>query len=153
VEFRHKSWDSEDIYAMLKKRKVGFANIDQPVIGKSIEPSAEVTSDVGYVRLHGRNYENWFKKGAGRDARYNYLYTDMETNEWIERIKKLEKKAKKSFFIYNNHFQGKAVVNGIQLKVKLSGKKVKAPESIVREYPELANIVDIDNEGENLSLF
>ena len=41
----------------------------------------------------------------------------------------------------------------MQLKVKLTGEKVKAPESLVKEYPELANIVDIDNEGENLSLF
>ena len=153
VEFRHKSWAIEGVYAMLKEREVGIANIDQPVIGKSVEPSAELTSAVGYVRFHGRNYETWFKKGAGRDARYDYLYSDRETGEWIERIKDLEKKAKKSFFIYNNHFTGKAVVNGIQLKAKLSGEKVRAPEVLVKAYPKLKNIVEVDLPGENLSLF
>jgi len=33
------------------------------------------TSQVGYVRLHGRNYENWFREKAVRDERYNYLYS------------------------------------------------------------------------------
>ncbi len=153
VEFRHKSWVNEGVFSMLRQREIGFANIDQPVIGKSIEPSAEVTSSVGYVRFHGRNYENWFKKGAGRDARYDYLYSDKETEEWIDKIKNLEKKAKKSFFIYNNHFTGKAVVNGLQLKNKLKGKKVAAPEPLVQYYPTLKNIVEAETPGENLSLF
>lgn len=29
-------------------------------VGRSLQPSAETTSPVGYVRLHGRNYKNWF---------------------------------------------------------------------------------------------
>jgi uncharacterized protein YecE (DUF72 family) len=60
VEFRHASWNAPDTFALLREWRAGFCNIDQPVIGRSLEPSAHVTSDIGYVRLHGRRYDTWF---------------------------------------------------------------------------------------------
>jgi hypothetical protein len=44
----------------LNNRIHGTLNIDQPLFAKSIKPRAFTTSAVGYVRLHGRNYKNWF---------------------------------------------------------------------------------------------
>ena len=41
-----------------------------------------MTSPVAYVRVHGRNYRDWFRKGAGRDARYDYLYPAGELEPW-----------------------------------------------------------------------
>ena len=40
--------------------------------------AARVTSPVAYLRLHGRNAADWFREGAGRDARYDYLYSHEE---------------------------------------------------------------------------
>ena len=54
VEVRHSSWAFPEFYELLHERGVGFCNIDQPVIGKSIKPTERTTSPVGYFRLHGR---------------------------------------------------------------------------------------------------
>jgi uncharacterized protein YecE (DUF72 family) len=41
------------------------------------------------VRVHGRNYKDWFRKSAGRDARYDYLYAAGELEPWAKRIRAL----------------------------------------------------------------
>ncbi len=69
TEVRHASWDRPEFYEYLRGRGVGFCNIDQPRIGPSLGPSELTTGPVGYVRLHGRNYRDWFRENAGRDAR------------------------------------------------------------------------------------
>ncbi len=154
VEFRHASWLTDDVFNFLKERGVGFANIDQPVIGKSVPPTSLATSDIGYFRFHGRNYRDWFREGAGRDDRYNYLYSDKELDEWVDRVRDLENQTKKNFLIYNNHYGGKAVVNALQMKAKLTGKPVPAPRTVVEAFPEeLKDVTIPDDSGRQLSLF
>ncbi|MGD2215971.1 MAG: DUF72 domain-containing protein, partial [Gemmatimonadales bacterium] len=89
VEVRHGSWNRPAFYRWLRERGVGFVNIDQPLFHRSIGPSAEASGYVGYVRLHGRNYDDWFREGAGRDARYDYLYAREELEPWVDRIREL----------------------------------------------------------------
>jgi uncharacterized protein YecE (DUF72 family) len=142
AEVRHSSWNERDFYSLLHERGVGFCNIDQPLIGKSLHPSGRATAQVGYVRLHGRRYDTWFSDDPAAPAseRYNYLYTEEELEPWAERIRKLSTHARNTFVITNNHFQGKAVVNALQLIRLLSGSKVKVPESMRHQYPELERI-------------
>ena len=45
---------------------------------RSIGPAAHATAAIGYVRLHGRNYRDWFREKATRNERYDYLYTPEE---------------------------------------------------------------------------
>jgi uncharacterized protein YecE (DUF72 family) len=137
VEFRHSSWLRPETLRFLRERNVGFANIDQPVIGRSIPPTAEVTAEVAYIRFHGRNYEDWFRGDAGRDARYNYLYSEEELDEWVDRVRDVERKARKVFLIYNNHYGGKAVVNALQMKAKLTGSPVSVPDPLLEAFPSL----------------
>ena len=85
VEVRHASWNTRDFYEALVERGVGIVNIDQPMFKNSIRPSAKATSTVGYVRVHGRAYRDWFRKAATRDERYDYLYTAKELAPWVER--------------------------------------------------------------------
>ena len=73
VEVRHDSWDNPGTIAEFNRQNVGFCNIDQPLLGRSLSPTEHVTSGVGYVRLHGRNYDQWFDSD-NRNDRYNYLY-------------------------------------------------------------------------------
>jgi len=44
--------------------------------------------------------------------------------------------------ITNNHYQGKAVVNALELIAMLKGAKVKVPEPLREKYPELERIAD-----------
>jgi uncharacterized protein YecE (DUF72 family) len=144
VEVRHASWNSPETFDLLRERSVGFCNIDQPVIGRSIEPSAEVTSPIGYVRLHGRRYDTWFTDDAAVPAheRYNYLYSSEELAPWGERIKKVAEHSRTTFVITNNHYQGKAVLNALQLISILKGTKVKVPDPLRQHYPQLEAIAD-----------
>ena len=95
LEVRHTSWNTPAMYEWLEERGVGICNIDQPVFSKSIRPAALTTSPLGYVRLHGRNYQNWFREKAPRDERYNYLYTLDELEPWLKRIKEVAKQTAK----------------------------------------------------------
>jgi uncharacterized protein YecE (DUF72 family) len=142
VEVRHGSWDVPEFYAMLSEHQAVFCNIDQPLYKNSIKPSAVATNpQLAYVRLHGRNYQNWFRKDAGRDDRYDYLYTKDEVAEWTERIRKLGASGGKVLVVTNNHYRGQALANALQIKNMLSGEKVEIPELLLRTYPELEEIV------------
>lgn len=140
IEVRHSSWNQPGIFEMLAELGVGFCNIDQPLIGRSLRPSQSVTSPVGYVRLHGRNYKEWFSANDDSGERYNYLYTGEELEPWVERIKHIVQGSKATFVITNNHARGKAVANALQLTALLTGHTVQAPESLLDEYPGLAQM-------------
>ena len=144
VEVRHASWDSPETLELLRTSGVSFCNIDQPIIGRSLGPSAASTSAVGYVRLHGRRYDTWFSDDATIPAheRYNYLYSAEELAPWVARVRKVAEQARETFVVTNNHFQGKSVVNALQLINILKGSKVKVPEPLRRLYPQLEEIAD-----------
>lgn len=138
VEVRHTSWNTEEMYEWLEELGVGICNIDQPVFAKSIRPAALTTSRVGYVRLHGRNYQDWFRDKAGRDERYNYLYSLDELDPWLVRIKEVAKQTRETYVITNNHFRGQAVVNAVEIKAALAEERVPAPEPLFAAYPRLS---------------
>ena len=141
VEVRHSSWDDPAFYALLSEYRVCYCNIDQPILRSSIKPSAiSTTPEFSYVRLHGRNYKDWFREGAGRDERYNYLYTKEELEEWVGRIKELGKKTDKVFIITNNHYRGQAMANALQIKHMISGETLKIPRSLLKQYPILEEL-------------
>jgi uncharacterized protein YecE (DUF72 family) len=140
LEVRHTSWNTEEQLRWLIEHGVGMCNIDQPLLGRAIPPSDRATSPVGYVRLHGRNYEQWFTAEKPHD-RYNYLYKEDELGRWKPRIENVAERAKVTFAIANNHYQGKAAVNALQLKHLLTRKPVSAPESLVQHYPILKSVM------------
>jgi len=141
LEVRHSSWDNPETLNSFAQNNVAFCNIDQPLIGRSLEPTEHVTSSLGYVRLHGRNYDQWFESETRYD-RYNYLYKESELMGWKEKIERIGKKAEVTYVVANNHFEAKAVVNALQLKHMLTGQRLKAPEVLLRHYPELKDIAD-----------
>jgi uncharacterized protein YecE (DUF72 family) len=161
VEVRHESWNQPETLAEFMRHNVGFCNIDQPLLGRSLGPTEHVTSAVGYVRLHGRNYENWFESGfesgsesdkRNRDDRYNYLYKPAELQKWKEKIELIAHRAKSTYVIANNHFQAKAAVNALELRHLLDGRKVRAPETLVKHYPELRDMAETEDATGNYSL-
>jgi len=161
VEVRHSSWNDAETLAAFTQKNVGFCNIDQPLLGRSLAPTEHVTGAIGYVRLHGRNYEQWFAdqgsadQGSGsdnRNDRYNYLYNERELAGWKERIVSVAERAQATYVITNNHFESKAGVNALELKAMISGKRVLAPPTLIQKYPELRKIADAGEDfGEDLS--
>jgi len=125
---------------------VGFCNIDQPLIGRSLGPSERATGPVGYVRLHGRNYRDWFREDAGRDARYDYLYDEEELDPWVEKISEVSDTASSTYVITNNHFRGQAVVNALQIRSRIEKRKVAAPATLIEHYPVLAGSAEPDSD-------
>jgi uncharacterized protein YecE (DUF72 family) len=142
VELRHATWQTPETLTLLCDHHAGFCNIDQPVIGKSMEPSAEFTSPIGYVRLHGRRYDSWFSDDPTTPSheRYNYLYNAGELQPWAARIRTIAEHTKKIFVVTNNHYQGKGVVNALELISMLKGEKISVPEPLRQHYPQLEEI-------------
>ena len=144
IEVRHASWDRPQFYESLRERGVGFCNIDQPRIGRSLGPSEASTGPIGYVRLHGRNYRDWFREKAGRDARYDYLYSEEELDPWLEKVSRIAEESAETYVIANNHFRGQAAVNALQFKARLRRQKVAVPPSLVVAYPVLRAVATDD---------
>jgi len=151
VEVRHESWNNPETLAEFMRQNVGFCNIDQPLLGRSLAPTEQVTSAVGYVRLHGRNYEQWFDSD-NRNDRYNYLYKRAELQKWKEKIEVISRQATSTYVIANNHFQAKAAVNALELRHLLEGKRVLAPGTLVSHYPELKEVAESEDASGNYSL-
>ncbi|HYM77767.1 MAG TPA: DUF72 domain-containing protein [Candidatus Dormibacteraeota bacterium] len=147
VEVRDSSWNNAETLAAFTRQNVAFCNIDQPVLGKSLAPTEHVTAPIAYVRLHGRNYQEWFDSD-NRNDRYNYLYKERELEGWKDRIEHVSEKAQTTYVITNNHFESKAGVNAIELKSMITGKRVPAPPTLIQKYPELRNFADPDEGAE-----
>lgn len=146
AEFRHSSWNSHPSLDLLIDQRIGFCNIDQPQMDHCLPATAHVTSPVGYVRFHGRNYQEWLRHDSdanGRlgirrvDARSNYLYSRKQLEKWKTRIDQIAGQARTTFVVTSNHFQGKAVVNALDLIEMTNGEPVEAPLPLLAHYPEL----------------
>lgn len=139
LEIRHASWNEPEILTWLEGLQVGLCNIDQPLLGRAVRPSAHATSAIGYIRLHGRNYKQWFAETNVRD-RYDYLYSTEELAKWKGRALEVAAKAEITYVVANNHNLGKAAVNALELISMIEARKVKAPPTLVSQYPELAQL-------------
>jgi uncharacterized protein YecE (DUF72 family) len=60
VEFRHRSWADDRVFAELERRKVTLVAVDEPDL-PGLFPALDVVTnpDLFYVRLHGRNVQGW----------------------------------------------------------------------------------------------
>ena len=189
VEFRHNSWvrderhgGSDDIFSWLEEQGLGYVSVDEPDLPGLVPPVARATGSVGYVRLHGRNKENWWQpdgavrafpdsaprpkrerpSGMPRGAadygplfatdtaaasadtaapdtaaadtapamprpsnpgdRYDYLYSEAELKEWVDKIRELSMKAKKTFVFFNNCHVGQAATGAKLMRRLLEGE-------------------------------
>ena len=144
AEMRHASWMREEAIGVLIDNHLGFCNIDQAAYTKAMPPTAILTSGVGYVRLHGRNPNDWDQEfGRGDEgtaarkpiARHDYLYAPEELLAWKQRIGQIGRLAAHMFVIANNDSGGKSVVNALQLSALLGDSRRSAPPELLRRYP------------------
>jgi uncharacterized protein YecE (DUF72 family) len=141
VEIRHGSWVEPSALDELAELGIGLCNIDQPLFRPSVKPAAVTTSRIGYVRLHGRNYRQWFSKTADVRERYDYLYAPQELQPRVDRVKTIAADAEQTYVVTNNHNLGKAVMNAFELKAFLTREAITPPPQLLERYPELGEIV------------
>jgi uncharacterized protein YecE (DUF72 family) len=115
VEFRNREWITDED---LEASGIGYCSVDEPRLKGLVPPIARLTTDLGYVRLHGRNAKNWWGRGGG--DRYDYLYSEEELREWVAKIKAMSKKARKTFVFFNNCHAGQAARSARLMKDLLS---------------------------------
>ena len=121
VEFRQGSWfmygREREVFEFLRKHNITYITADEPQMGTpdTIPYIPEVTTDIAYLRLHGRNRENWLKQGIETSLRYDYLYSDEELKGFVPDVKRLSKRAKRTFVMFNNCHGASAVKNALRM--------------------------------------
>lgn len=115
VEFRHKSWATDRVFAELERRKVTLVAVDEPRLSHLFPTLDVVTNpDLAYIRFHGRNADGWLNKANTHP--FDYDYSDEELKPWAEKtINKMMKRAKKGVVFFNNHVSGQAPKNANRL--------------------------------------
>ncbi len=118
IEFRNAQWLRDEVFDLLRQLDLGFCCVDEPQLPNLLPPVAETTSNISYVRLHGRNSAKWWQHEQAYE-RYDYSYAPHELSEWLPKIQKLDSVAEKTFIFANNHWRGQAVSAIRQLRVML----------------------------------
>jgi uncharacterized protein YecE (DUF72 family) len=137
AEMRHSSWTHEEALGTLIDYRIGFVNIDQAPYTKAMPPASFLTSPIGYVRLHGRNPQDWkreFGSAMKPMAAHDYLYTREELLEWKPRIEHIQQHAATTFVFANNDVGGKSVVNALQLARMLGDERRAAPAELMQRF-------------------
>jgi uncharacterized protein YecE (DUF72 family) len=135
VEFRNERWITGETLELLRELGMGFCCVDEPRLKGLVKPHVHITSNLGYVRFHGRNYQTWWDRGRESWERYDYLYNEEELGEWIPGLTQLDEAAERTYAIFNNHYRAKAARNAAMLA------RMLPPEDVVpvhmEEQPQL----------------
>ncbi len=122
VEFRHGSWLTEgkraSVLHFLREYRLIYVSVDEPQYGSlaTIPFVPEVTGSIAYFRFHGRNKENWLKRGIETSLRFNYEYSEAELKEFVPAIKEADMRAKETYVMFNNCHGAQAVRNARRIK-------------------------------------
>ncbi len=121
VEFRQGSWLTEhhrkEVFRFLRDNGITYIIADEPQYGTlaTIPFLPEATTEIAYLRLHGRNKGAWLKKGVETSVKYDYLYQATELKEFADTARELSHKARMVFVMFNNCHLGYAIKNALEL--------------------------------------
>jgi uncharacterized protein YecE (DUF72 family) len=101
IEFRNKSWLKNETWRLLEKYNAAYTIVDEPLL----PPEIHVTSDIAYIRWHGRGKRPW----------YNYHYKPEELQPWVQRVKDVAQNTEKVYGYFNNHYHAYAVKNCLEM--------------------------------------
>ncbi|MCZ7355425.1 MAG: DUF72 domain-containing protein [Candidatus Methanoperedens sp.] len=100
LEYRNKTWLSDEAHKLLSDHNVTAVVVDEPLLPAEIR----LTSDIAYVRWHGRGEKMW----------YNYRYSKGELARWIPKIREMSQSVD-VYGYFNNHYHGYAPENCIDV--------------------------------------
>jgi uncharacterized protein YecE (DUF72 family) len=144
IELRHRGWSDrkKDTEGLLERSGAAWAYIDEPKFPSSVKQELEGGGEMLYIRLHGRNYEKWWKHEEAWE-RYDYFYSAEQIQRLGERLKELAGKSPTTRFyiFFNNHARAQAAANALMLKAELQqGTKGAVPESLLTAFSDLRNL-------------
>ncbi|MFN0007459.1 MAG: DUF72 domain-containing protein [Planctomycetota bacterium] len=146
LEVRHASWFTPPGLDAIRGLSYSLAYVDLPPAWNHPPDWHPPTGAIGYLRLHGRNTEQWFHREAERDDKYDYLYEASEIGALATKARRIAAVHEETSVVTNNHFAGKAVANALELRSQLLGEIVPAPSEIVEAYPHLRPLVRIEGQ-------
>lgn len=120
VEFRHRSWAVDPVFAELSRRRVTLVTVDAPALPSLFPPLDVVTNpDLFYARFHGRNLEGW--RSGNMQKKFNYDYSAEELDAWCAaHMPALSRGAASGIIVFNNHVRAQAPRNGAQMALCLA---------------------------------
>ncbi|MEM2141913.1 MAG: DUF72 domain-containing protein [Candidatus Thorarchaeota archaeon] len=101
IEFRHESWLCSRVFGLLERYGIAYVVVDEPRLPIDLR----VTTDFSYVRWHGHGTRVW----------YDYLYSVDELKTWVSRLRTLQEQTGTVLGYFNNHFEGNAPLNALQM--------------------------------------
>ena len=101
-EFRHPSWDREEVYALLERHRAAYCVMSGP----NVPCVLRATAPFVFVRLHGPD----------DDRMYAGSYSDDSLRWWADRFREWQGQGRDVFAYFNNDGFGNAVRNAETLK-------------------------------------
>ncbi|MGD0291475.1 MAG: DUF72 domain-containing protein [Candidatus Binataceae bacterium] len=129
IEFRHPSWVRDEAQRaetmkFLRSHRLYYTSIDAPEDDSIVPSFIEATGDQVYMRFHGRNRTNWFKRNITAAERYKYLYSERELRSLARGLKNLEGQGvRRAYSIFNNCYQNFGVMNAATMSAILRSQE------------------------------
>ena len=114
LEYRNETWLTDEAHDLLRDYNVAAVAVDEPLL----PPEVRLTSDIAYIRWHGRGEKMW----------YNYRYSKDELVAWIPKLKEMSQSAD-IYGYFNNHYHGYAPENCIDVLEMLEVAKPEQKEA------------------------
>jgi uncharacterized protein YecE (DUF72 family) len=115
LEFRHRSWAEDRVFAELEKRRVTLVAVDTPDL-PHLFPTLDVVTnpDLFYIRFHGRNTRGW--RSGNMQQQFDYNYSTAELRQWSQTtIPKMASQAHAGILFFNNHVRAQAPNNALRM--------------------------------------
>ena len=118
VELRSPRWFADDeverTLAVLRDADLAYVVVDAPE-ASGLPTVLAATSSLAVVRFHGRNDENWEKRGITAAERFKYLYSRRELEDWVPKVAQLAEQAEEVHVLMNNCYQDFGVRNAADM--------------------------------------
>jgi uncharacterized protein YecE (DUF72 family) len=130
VELRNGSWFNDKnvdrTMRFLSDNKLPFVMVDEPQGFKSSVPAivAVTSPELAVMRFHGRNADNWEKKGITPAERFRYLYDREELADWAPKLAEAGKQTRDLHVLMNNCYANYGSTNARELAKILGDLKL-----------------------------
>jgi uncharacterized protein YecE (DUF72 family) len=111
VEFRHRSWHCEPVFALLEEHRAANCVMS----GANLPCVLRVTTDFAYARMHGPDHHHLY---AGS-------YPDGDLAWWAERAREWSLAGHDVYLYFNNDGNAHAVRNARTLRALLEGPRCR----------------------------
>ena len=99
-------------------------------------PIAAATTDLAFVRFHGRNGAMWEQRTRTSSERFDYWYAAAEMDEWTPRIRSLAEEASEVHLVVNTNNFDQGPVNARLLAERLAAVGLDAEPGFDPEEAE-----------------